>query len=616
MLVIEIVHNLSVLIVVSLISGTIARRFDEQSLKNGILQGTLYGATTVLVMLFPLVFQPGLVFDGRSVMLSLAGFFFGPLTACIAAAMAILCRILQGGVGTIMEVSVIIASASLGTLGYWLHRRGRFPYSPLRFALLGLVVHIAMVLLAFTLPEALAWNVVNRIGLAIVIAYPLATVVIGMVIEEQKRRHKATLDLKQRLDYETGLVSCARFLQSNQPDNEAIPAALTIILKAIDVDRAYLFENFHDPLDGLCSRQVFEVCSPATTPQAGNPALQHVPWEPVFTPWRKQLEGNEVVQSTSDDFPSSVRGFFESMQIKAVLIIPVFTSNHFFGFIGFDCTREKRSWEAQDIALLRTAADLLANRLARHQNEIQLRQEQKLSSIGTLASGVAHEINNPLTGVINFAQLIHDRLPGDHAEQREYANQIIVESMRISRIVSSLLVFSRQEKQVARTEQVTAVLESIMMLAGRLLEKSFIEISTNIQDNLPPVICIAPQLQQVILNLLTNARDALNQRFPDYDPRKTIRISAAVVQTEKGPCVRIGVHDNGGGIPESIAQRVFDPFFTTKTSDYGTGLGLAISYGIIQEHNGRLWFESRPGEGTDFYIDLPAGQKPAPSACG
>ena len=605
MLVIEIIHNLSVLIVVSLISGILVRRFETRTLKNSILQGLLYGATTVAVMLFPLVFQPGLVFDGRSVMLSLAALFFGPLTAVIASGMAILCRILQGGVGTVMGVSVIIASAGLGTLCYWLHQRGRFPYDPLRFALLGLLVHIAMLLLTFTRPEATAWNVINRIGLAIVTAYPLATIVIGMVIEEQKRRHKATQDLKQRLAYETGLVACARHLQSNQPDHEAIPRALEILRESINLDRVYLFENFHDPLDGLCSRQLYEACSTRARPQAANPMLQHVPWEPVFAPWRADLEANRVVQCTEHDYPASVRGFLTSMQIKSLLVIPVFASNRMYGFIGFDSVLNACVWVDQDIAILRTAADLLSNRITRHQNEIQLRQEQKLSSIGTLASGVAHEINNPLTGVINFAQLIYDRLPVEFAEQREFANQITIESLRISRIVSSLLTFSRQDKQAPRIERVEAVLDGIMMLAGRLLEKSCIEISMQVDPGIPPITCIAPQLQQVILNLLTNARDALNLRFPEYDPRKTIRITAGRVTTDRGSFVRIGVHDNGGGIPDEIATRVFDPFFTTKGSENGTGLGLAISYGIILEHNGRLWFETRPAEGTDFLIDLP-----------
>ena len=141
-----------------------------------------------------------------------------------------------------------------------------------------------MALLMFTLPGDKGWNVISRIGLAIVTAYPLATIVIGMVIEEQKRRHKATQDLKQRLAYEMGLVACARHLQSNQPDHEAIPHALEILRESIDLDRAYLFENFHDPLDGLCSRQLYEACSTRARPQGGNPMLQHVPWEPVFPP--------------------------------------------------------------------------------------------------------------------------------------------------------------------------------------------------------------------------------------------------------------------------------------------------------------------------------------------
>ncbi len=241
----------------------------------------------------------------------------------------------------------------------------------------------------------------------------------------------------------------------------------------------------------------------------------------------------------------------------------------------------------------------------RRRLESQLRQEQKLSSVGTLANGVAHEINNPLMGMINYAQLLQDRLPAGEETWHLWSSEIIHEGMRIAEIVRNLLTFSRQSDVRLIPVAPGEVVGGILSLSRKLLEKDEIQTDVHFDPDLPAVCCSSAQIQQVILNLLTNARDALNERFPGYDKDKKITMHVTRVCDEEGNWVRIRVADRGCGIPSGILDRVFDPFYTSKPTGKGTGLGLSISYGIVKEHGGRLSYEKNEPDGAAFSIDLP-----------
>lgn len=234
--------------------------------------------------------------------------------------------------------------------------------------------------------------------------------------------------------------------------------------------------------------------------------------------------------------------------------------------------------------------------------EVQLRQSQKLESIGTLASGVAHEINNPLTGVLGYAEIIHHRIQDD--ELKGFAAGIMKEGKRVAKIVKDLLSFARQEKESHSPAQIKDIVESSLSLIGAVLRKEQITLELEISDDLPKVKCRSQQIQQVIINLLTNARDALNQRYEGYHEDKVVKIQVRLLTTEGIRWLRTTVEDHGTGIPQEVVDRIFDPFFTTKPRDTGTGLGLSVSYGIIREHHGELTVESEPGKYTRFHVDL------------
>ena len=239
------------------------------------------------------------------------------------------------------------------------------------------------------------------------------------------------------------------------------------------------------------------------------------------------------------------------------------------------------------------------------QMEAQLRNQQKLESIGVLAGGVAHEINNPINGIMNYGQLILDLL-GESTECSEYAREIIHESQRIASIVKDLLQFSRHQKQSFRNESIEEIIRHTVTLIGTIMKHDQIELVVDIEKDLPEINCRGQQIQQVLMNLLTNARDTLNDKYPGYDQYKIIKLKCSKIYENGDEWVRISIKDNGNGIPENVRESIFDPFFTTKGRDEGSGLGLSISYGITKEHKGRLYYETEEGKYTEFFVELPA----------
>lgn len=260
-------------------------------------------------------------------------------------------------------------------------------------------------------------------------------------------------------------------------------------------------------------------------------------------------------------------------------------SSQFFVFLH-DLTEEKRLEEEK------------------RQRDAQQVQQQRLESIGTLAGGVAHEINNPINGIMNYGQLILDSSETT-GENAEYAKEIIFESERVATIVKNLLQFSRQEKQEHSYANIKDVIEQTLSLIKAVMRHDQIDLQVDIPEGLPELKCRSQQIQQVIMNLLTNARDALNEKYKGYHENKIVKLTCEQFNKQNHKWIRVTVEDHGTGIPKSVQKRLFEPFFTTKDRDKGTGLGLPISYGIVKDHHGELTFETKKGSFTRFYLELP-----------
>ncbi len=250
-------------------------------------------------------------------------------------------------------------------------------------------------------------------------------------------------------------------------------------------------------------------------------------------------------------------------------------------------------------------AAIFADVTDRRHLEAQLRQAAKMEAIGTLAGGVAHEINNPVNIIMNYGELIA-REVGHESRAAEFAREIIAESQRIAEIVRSLLAFARSERETYSQARLSDIVDGAVVLVKKVLSKDQIAIEVDVPEGLPEVLCRTQQIQQVVMNLVTNARDALNARFEGYHEDKKVTITARAVSVDGQPHVRVTVEDRGTGIAPEALERVFDPFFTTKPTGAGTGLGLSVSHGIVDDHGGRLWVESEVGRWTRFQMDLAA----------
>jgi two-component system NtrC family sensor kinase len=233
--------------------------------------------------------------------------------------------------------------------------------------------------------------------------------------------------------------------------------------------------------------------------------------------------------------------------------------------------------------------------------EAQLSQADKLSSIGLLAAGVAHEVNTPLAVISSYAQMLSKQVQGD-PQKGALLEKITRQTFRASEIVNNLLNFSRTSGTEFTAIDINKIISDTLALLEHQFKVTKIKVQDERSSQIPLITGNAGRLQQVFLNLFLNAKDAMSHGG-------TLRIT-----TTNGDSVGVMVSDTGSGIAQEHIHRIYDPFFTTKTTpregqSRGTGLGLSVTYGIIQEHAGKIRVESRSGEGTTFYLDFPLTKK-------
>jgi len=229
--------------------------------------------------------------------------------------------------------------------------------------------------------------------------------------------------------------------------------------------------------------------------------------------------------------------------------------------------------------------------------EEQMVQTEKLTSLGLLAAGVAHEVNTPLAVISNYIQMLAKQIPVDDPRQKTI-ERIVKQTFRASEIVNNLLNFSRTGAAEFVEIDLNTVLDETLTLAQHPLKTAQVKVVKNYADQLPFVLGSVTRLQQVFLNLFMNARDAMP--------------SGGMLEVRTGAqngSVEVEVTDTGQGIPAEHLHRIFDPFFTTKATGRGTGLGLSVSYGIIKEHAGKVDVRSTPGQGTSFRLEFPVARK-------
>lgn len=251
--------------------------------------------------------------------------------------------------------------------------------------------------------------------------------------------------------------------------------------------------------------------------------------------------------------------------------------------------------------------------------QAKMLQTEKMAAVGQLVSGIAHELNSPLTAILGYAQLLLGH--GLKPDQLEEAKKVYQEAERARRIVKNLLYFGRENQPERRSVDMNEVIERTLALRSYELKVENIEVKCHLARDLPHTQADPYQLQQVILNLLLNAEQALVEARGRgrVTIRTRLRPEAKTMPGDERKGERIGIEigDNGPGIPAEVVHRIFDPFFTTKPPGVGTGLGLSIVYGIVHQHGGEISVETQPELGTKFSIELPvidACAEPLPEA--
>jgi signal transduction histidine kinase len=286
---------------------------------------------------------------------------------------------------------------------------------------------------------------------------------------------------------------------------------------------------------------------------------------------------------------------------------PVFADLMLIPFFGPDGQTRHLLVVARDISARRRAE------AARREFEARLAQSRKMEALGQLAGGVAHDFNNILAGILGFAELIGRSAPGSAVTG--FGQEIVQAAKRARDLVKQILMFSRRQPAERRPVRLPEVVREAIQLVQRAAPPA-VEVTVDVDDEAPLILGDATQLHQVVMNLCTNSAQAMG----DAGGQLRVAVEAVAIGPEfarrhpplrEGECVRLTVADTGPGIPQGVMDRLFEPFFTTKAPGVGTGLGLSVVHGVVQNHEGAIVVESRPGDGTTFEVYLPAVGAPS-----
>ncbi len=434
-------------------------------------------------------------------------------------------------------------------------------------------------------------------------------------IEERKRVEDA---LNYRMGMQTLLGGVMhRFLRAKPEETKSsLEAALGELGGFLSVDAAYLLRYSEDGSKVRVVTEWRSMGTPTTDVDGAAPSenLQ------VLAEWRHRFNGADSVliardSGAGDDLPNVMPEIARARGARSVLLLPLLDEDEVTGFLGADCSGAGREWKREEATLLRMAGDVIQTALRRQRaaadNEellLQLHQSQKMEAIGKLSGGIAHDFNNMLLPIIGYSDMLLDKL-SDKEEIVEELTEIRRSAERAAALTRQMLAFSRKQVIKKVVLDMNGQLRDLEKMLVRIIGED-IALKTDLAPELPPVNVDQGQIEQVLLNLVVNARDAM-----PYGG--SIKICTRLVESlppgvrllnergRDGRFVQITVSDAGVGIDSEIVDKIFEPFFSTKGND-GTGLGLSVVYGIVEQHGGGVSVESTPGSGSSFSVYLPA----------
>lgn len=556
MIIIELIFNLSLLVAVSVISGFIETHWKRDTRKGILFQGLLFGGVAWLGMINPFELSPGIIFDGRSVVISLCTMFFGPVSGLFAVLISLIYRIYLGGDGLATGVAVIVFSYFIGVIYYYKKQKRKNPITVLDLYIFGLLVHAGMVLALIALPTETRTIAFKTMSFTILGVYPLATLLIGKILKDQEDNAALVDDLEER-------EHAFRLLVNNMNQGMAVHQVIfNEEGKPVNYRFTYLNEKY-EQLTGFRKEDVL-----------GKTILEIVPTISLKT---IQKYANVALTGQAIHFESYSR------ERKTYYQAEIYQSseNH-FAVILSDITERKRA--QREI--------ISKNKILEKLNV----EKDKLFSI------VSHDLRSPMNGILGLTGMINNEIDSfskDHI--REMAKSIHTSASSILQLLHGLLEWSQlQRGNVNFNPQKTDIAGSVQICINLLRESAKAK-NISVISNVPASVSVIADnhmLDSILRNLVSNAIK--------FTPKGgQVEISA---RESKSQTIVISIKDDGIGMSKSILDKLF--ILSSKINRKGTegelssGLGLIMCKELIERNGGRIWAESEESKGSTFYFTL------------
>ncbi|MDX9758790.1 MAG: ATP-binding protein [Bacteroidota bacterium] len=563
---IEIIYNLSLLVALSVLSGFIGQKQHWPMRTKSILQGLVFGSIATIGMLSPLVLSPGVIFDGRSVVVSLCALFFGPLAGLIAAAMAVAMRVWIGGLGILTGTSVIAASAVLGMVFHWRIVAREQPITNTHLLTLGMSVHLAMFALMFTFPHDTALEVIRNVGLPILTVYPIATIIIGRIIYDNLEKGKYT----------------AR-LAASEEKYRRIAENMSDVIWTVDRDGRVTF------------------VSPSVETVLGKPVARCLreTIDEQFPPDSARRVRAAIADEIARDHDPSVdrkRSRYAELEIYRADGTTTWVSLSASILRGRDGEAIGFQGVMRDISALRNAAaQLLA---AKEKAE----ESDRLKT--AFLMNMSHEIRTPMNGILGFISLLSEPDLGEE-NRKEYLDIVNLSGARLLSTINDIIEISRIEAgqiEVIREEvDVNEVLRQQISFFTPMAAAKGVALRRSKQDDdgEARILTDRYKLEASLGNLINNAIKFTQQG------------SVEIRHFMENGSIHFSVRDTGCGIPHDRREAIFERFVQVdmkmNRSHEGSGLGLPIVKAYLDVLGGGITVESEPGVGSTFHFWLPVG---------